>query len=216
MDIISRQDAVSKGMISYFTGKPCINGHIAERRVCDWKCRECERERYRAWRKKNKGYDKKRYQSSPEIRDKKIKLAMRYYEENKEKINERKRAYHAENLDRNRPHRRQYLRAWRAKRKSRAIIFMRQSLRRLREFKKYTRTEKIIGYKRDELVSHIEDQFKEGMSWDNYGEWHIDHIKPISVFLDNGITDPKTINALSNLQPLWAFDNLSKGSNYGL
>ena len=50
------------------------------------------------------------------------------------------------------------------------------------------------------------------MSWDNYGEWHIDHKKPISKFKD-GISI-STINALSNLQPLWAKDNLSKGNKF--
>lgn len=214
MDFISRKDAAAIGMSSYFTGKPCTNGHIAERRVYDWKCRECERERYRAWRKKNKDYDKKRYQSSESIREKKKKMAMRYYEENKDKVNNRKRAYHAENLDKFRPMRREYLRVWRSKSSYKAIAFIRGSLRRLREHKKYTRSEKIIGYRRSELVSRIESQFDKGMSWDNYGEWHIDHIKPISLFLSEGIDDPKVINALSNLQPLWALDNLSKGKNY--
>ena len=40
------------------------------------------------------------------------------------------------------------------------------------------------------------------MSWDNYGEWHIDHIKPLTLFDDN--TPIHVVNALSNLQPLWA------------
>ncbi|AVH85447.1 hypothetical protein Rostov1_00057 [Vibrio phage Rostov-1] len=48
------------------------------------------------------------------------------------------------------------------------------------------------------------------MSWDNWGEWHIDHIKPVAQFKREGITDPKIINALSNLQPLWAEENLKK------
>ena len=47
------------------------------------------------------------------------------------------------------------------------------------------------------------------MSWDNYGKWHVDHKKPISLFNKN--TPAHIVNALSNLQPLWAKDNLSKG-----
>lgn len=78
----------------------------------------------------------------------------------------------------------------------------------------YTRAVKLIGYTKEQLREHIESQFVDGMGWDNKSEWHIDHIKPVSVFLKEGITDPKVINALSNLQPLWAKDNLSKGSNY--
>lgn len=48
------------------------------------------------------------------------------------------------------------------------------------------------------------------MTWENWGEWHIDHIKPVAQFIREGITCPKQINALSNLRPLWAHDNLSK------
>jgi len=69
----------------------------------------------------------------------------------------------------------------------------------------------MLGYTADQLVEHIESLFVEGMSWDNYGEWHIDHIVPVKWWLDNGITDPSMINALINLQPLWAVDNLIKG-----
>ena len=52
------------------------------------------------------------------------------------------------------------------------------------------------------------------MSFANYGTWHIDHIKPIVQFAREGITDPKIINALSNLQPLWAEENLRKNAKY--
>ena len=48
------------------------------------------------------------------------------------------------------------------------------------------------------------------MSWDNRKEWHIDHKKPISLFKPG--TSPKIINILSNLQPLWKIDNLSKSN----
>ena len=48
------------------------------------------------------------------------------------------------------------------------------------------------------------------MSWDNHGKWHIDHIKPVSKFDKN--TLPSIVNALSNLQPLWAIDNIQKGN----
>lgn len=93
-------------------------------------------------------------------------------------------------------------------------VFMRGCLKRLMTSKNGSRTEKLLGYSRFTLVSRIEFQFKDGMSWENYGEWHIDHKKPISRFLTQGVTDPKIINALSNLQPLWAKDNLSKGDRF--
>lgn len=50
-----------------------------------------------------------------------------------------------------------------------------------------------------------------GMTWENRREWHIDHIRPVADFLRCGITDMSVINALSNIQVLWKFDNESKG-----
>ena len=64
------------------------------------------------------------------------------------------------------------------------------------------------------LIDHLESQFKDGMSWENRSEWHIDHIKPIKAFLDEGVTDVSEMNDIKNLQPLWAKDNLSKGAKW--
>lgn len=70
----------------------------------------------------------------------------------------------------------------------------------------------LLGYSVAELMAHLEKQFQPGMTWDNYGDWHIDHIVPLSLFnyetLDD--IDFKRAWALSNLQPLWALDNLKK------
>ena len=61
-------------------------------------------------------------------------------------------------------------------------------------------------------MKHIEKKFVSGMSWSNYGRWHIDHIKPISKFnfVKPEDEDFKRCWALKNLQPLWAEENLSK------
>ena len=73
-------------------------------------------------------------------------------------------------------------------------------------------TIELLGYSPINLKENIESKFVNGMSWENYGEWHIDHIKPISSFDKN--ETPNVINSLDNLQPLWAFENLSKGSKF--
>lgn len=70
----------------------------------------------------------------------------------------------------------------------------------------------LVGCSSDFLISWIENQFHDGMSWDNYGlkGWHIDHIRPCASF---DLTDPeqqKQCFHYTNLQPLWAFDNISK------
>lgn len=74
----------------------------------------------------------------------------------------------------------------------------------------------VLGYTKEELKAKIELQFEEGMSWDNYGEWHIDHIKPVSAFNFEKTTDKefKECFALENLQPMWAGDNLRKGAKW--
>lgn len=72
----------------------------------------------------------------------------------------------------------------------------------------------ILGYSRDELMENIRGKFLDGMSWDNYGEWHIDHIKPVSLFIKEGETRPEVINSLENLQPLWKEDNLAKSNKF--
>lgn len=77
---------------------------------------------------------------------------------------------------------------------------------------KETRTEELLGYRCADLRSFLESKFLEGMTWANYGSWHIDHVISIKTMVDSGVTNPAIINALSNLQPLWSFDNLSKGA----
>jgi hypothetical protein len=72
------------------------------------------------------------------------------------------------------------------------------------------RTESMLGYSWKDFKESFESKFKEGMSWDNHGEWEIDHIIPIVWFIRNSVFEIKMVNALSNLQPLWAKDNLAK------
>lgn len=68
-----------------------------------------------------------------------------------------------------------------------------------------------LGCSITELKTYLESQFQPGMSWINYGDWHIDHIKPLINF---DLTDKEQFRQAchySNLQPLWAQDNLTKG-----
>jgi hypothetical protein len=73
-----------------------------------------------------------------------------------------------------------------------------------------------LGYKVDDFRRHIESLFCAGMTWDNHGiglgKWHVDHVRPISSFEEG--TPASVVNALSNLQPLWQEENLSKGAKY--
>lgn len=66
----------------------------------------------------------------------------------------------------------------------------------------------------DDVRKHIEKQFTLGMSWDNYGKWHIDHIRPCASFDLTKESEQKECFNYKNLQPLWAKDNLSKGAKW--
>ena len=70
-------------------------------------------------------------------------------------------------------------------------------------------TEKILGCSFDELKLHLESKFVDGMNWENRGKWHIDHIIPLSSA--NTKEDLIRLSHYSNLQPLWAEDNINKG-----
>jgi predicted nucleic acid-binding Zn ribbon protein len=75
---------------------------------------------------------------------------------------------------------------------------------------------KYFDFTVSQLTNHLESQFTNGMSWDNMSGWHIDHIRPISSFGYDSTEHPdfKKCWALNNLQPLWAQDNLRKGSKW--
>ena len=77
-------------------------------------------------------------------------------------------------------------------------------------YKKKDSTIELLGCSIDELKIHLQNQFKEGMTWQNHGEWHIDHIIPCAAFdLSKKENCLKCFN-YKNLQPLWAHENLSK------
>lgn len=76
------------------------------------------------------------------------------------------------------------------------------------------KTLELLGCSISELKGHLQKQFTDDMSWDNYGRWHIDHIKPYSSFDLSNPEEQKKCFHYTNLQPLWAIDNLEKGRKY--
>ena len=80
--------------------------------------------------------------------------------------------------------------------------------------RKCTRTLALVGCSTAALRAHLEAQFAQGMSWDNHGKWHIDHIRPCASFNLQHASDQRACFHFTNLQPLWATDNLKKSSWY--
>ena len=89
--------------------------------------------------------------------------------------------------------------------RSRMRLFIKKS-----KFNKNTKTFKLIGCSPTQLKSYIAKKFKPGMTWQNHGDWHIDHIKPLS--LAKSTIEMNKLFHYSNLQPLWAEDNLKKNN----
>ena len=71
---------------------------------------------------------------------------------------------------------------------------------------------KLCGCSLEKLKQHLESQFTEGMTWDNKGDWHVDHIKPCASFDLTNPEEQKKCFHYTNLQPLWALDNMKKGA----
>jgi hypothetical protein len=156
-------------------------------------CKECEK-KYKQINYLEKIEENKKYRE-------------RYYQENKEKIISRVIDYQKKNG------------VWMKKYNSDPIFKMSHNVRcRIREFltqkklNKKNKTIEIIGCNQTELKLFLEKKFKHGMTWDNYGSWHIDHIIPLSSAINE--SEILKLCHFTNLQPLWKTENLKKGNNF--
>jgi hypothetical protein len=124
-----------------------------------------------------------------------------YYNNNRDKINEKRKQYYTNKKNIN----------------ARLSRLLRSRLNcALKRNPKSSSAVKDLGCSIDELKVYLESKFKPGMSWENHGfyGWHIDHIKPLSSFdLTNKEQLLQAVH-YTNLQPLWAKDNLSKANKY--
>lgn len=153
------------------------------------------------------------------------------YTENKDKLKEQTRGWRLNNPEKNK----QIHQKWRAANMDRIREMSRRATRKARSTikgklssrisagiwrslnsgsKKGRHWEACVGYTVDQLKVHLEKKFQPGMTWDNYGEWHIDHKIPIAAFNFEGPGDIdfKRCWALKNLRPMWASENISKGA----
>ena len=169
----------------------------------------------------NDAYDERRRQTGAQRayytknKDKLIAYQRNLYATDKEKVLARNEAYREKNKTKIRTKQREYERYQRAtniafKLKMACYTRMRDALRGVGA--KSARTLELLGCTGDFLKGYLQAKFQEGMSWENYGSWHIDHIKPVASF---DLTKPEQQRAAfhyTNLQPLWAIDNRMKGA----
>lgn len=151
-------------------------------------------------------------------RDRLVKHKHEYYKKNREKITERRKS-HSLNTELRRSrsircyHRNAQKPAFRVCASMRTGMW--QCLKKLR--KKNDRTFSYIDKSPEELMDYLESQFTEGMTRYNYGEWHVDHIRPLASFDFTGEDMEEKLKEAwnyTNLQPLWASDNMSKGDKW--
>lgn len=143
-----------------------------------------------------------------------------FYKKNTQRVLDRKEKYRktSEYADKAKSWEERYSKIRKIKGKTFRTKFggvLRDILRRCLNYqgiKKQNSTFNLLGYDTDKLKQRIECQFKPGMSWENYGKWHIDHKKPISKFQLQ--TSVSIINMLCNLQPLWKEENLKKSNKF--
>jgi len=160
----------------------------------------------------------KKYESKPEVKERKRKNHKKWYEKNKEKWNQYIKDYREKNIEKIREVKRNYERH----RKSTDPIYklINNFRTAIYQVLKENNVQKnghyfeVLQYTPDELISHLENQFKDGMTWDNYGDWHVDHILPISIHNIQEIGDDEFMKcwSLSNLQPMWGEDNIRKSN----
>lgn len=151
-------------------------------------------------------------------RDKRLQYFSEWQKENREYLNEYHKEWREKNIDKHRENKRNYEKTRKSNDPLYKLIanFRTAIYTVLKEnnLNKYGHYFEILKYSPEELITHLEGQFVEGMTWDNYGEWHVDHILPITSFDFKEIGDEEFLKcwSLSNLQPMWGDENIRKSN----
>ena len=182
----------------YLTGDECPQGHVDARKTNRRQCLQCRqdesrteesRQRAKQWRLDNP----EKYKQSMED----------YYQENSEVIRARSKQWNLDNPERVRERQR----AVRATPEGRLIHNLRNRLNKIMnriEVVKDATTIELLGCDARAAKLHIQNQFTEGMSWENYGDWDVDHIRPCASFDLREPEEQRKAFHYLNLQPLWS------------
>lgn len=191
-------------------------------------CKDCVREKSKKYYEENKGrISNKNFI----IRDKNQKKSKKYYLKNREFLLKKSKDYYLDNKETVTLNRRKYqsTKEFKVKKnnkrrnriKNDECFRLRLSLKNriyfaLKGVAKSKTTLKLLGCSLDFFKKYLESKFKEGMNWSNYGinGWHIDHIIPCAVFDLTKKEEQEKCFHYTNMQPLWAKDNILKGKKY--
>ena len=187
-----------KPLDSFFKSKSRKDGHNPYCKECRHNAEKESHKRYvKEWYKNHRdeviSRSKKRAENDP---DGAIAYRKKWYSENADKVKANVSAWNE---------RHPWVCAWRT--------VLKNSLHKMGK-KKENKTLELLGYSALDLKDRLEQQWTAGMTWENHSftGWHIDHIRPVSSFPSG--TDPKTVNALSNLRPMWATSRTIDGVFY--
>jgi hypothetical protein len=171
------------------------------------KIKEQKKEYYQDNKERYQEYSKEYYQKYYQYNQEKSK---EYYKANKERIKEYKKQYQQANKE--------HINEYKKERRLKDPLFkMIHNLRnrtwsafKNKGYRKTSKTQEMLGVNWEVCKLHIEKQFTNDMTWDNQGEWHIDHIIPLASAKTE--EELKKLCHYSNLQPLWAVDNIIKSA----
>jgi len=177
-----------------------------------WELRNADK--YKANENKRR---RKKYEADAEYRQKCVSRASNIYQS---LTIEQRRQRSQDQRERDPEAHRDYMRNYMAERAENDINFKIKGVLRARVRaaiirsggEKSCRTMQLVGCSVPHLRQHLEAKFTDGMTWDNHGEWHIDHIKPCAAFDLTCERQQRECFNYTNLQPLWAVDNLTKGA----
>lgn len=203
---VCKECKVRKPIDQFYFSKPHYRGKYFKRGIYSNKCKICDLARHKKWANKNtqhlREYLRHLYHTNPDRRKACIKCSYHYRHDPSNKQHIRKNAMLAQRRLRKNPH-----------------IRILHNLRRRVSFvlkgeQKSANTLALIGCSRENLIKHLESQFKNNMSWSNYGRggWNVDHIIPCCSFDLSNPEEQKKCFHYTNLQPLWWIDNYRKGS----
>ena len=160
----------------------------------------------------------KKYESKPETKKRKSENHKKWSENNREHLFEYHKKWRTENVDKWRKTKREYEKnrkdsdpLYKLIANFRTAIY---TVLKESNVDKYGHYFDILGYTPEELIIHLEKQFKDDMMWDNYGVWHVDHKLPITSFNIQEMGDEEFMRCwgLGNLQPMWGEENIRKSN----
>ena len=221
----TKSQALLENKPHYFTGKKCIRGHLEKRSSGNAKCLQCAREDSKRKRntpegkqyvklaskkrwadpiQKAKAQETRKKWANTKVGREKLKDSYKkFYHTNKDRLRVKKRKsnfkrYHNDHFYRLEKNLRRVV-----------ILALKNQGNLNRSVKEY------LGIKDLQVLKHhLEANFHNGMSWDNYGRWHVDHIRPTSSFDKKSEKQRMVAFNWRNLQPMWALDNEIKKDNF--